>query len=157
MGFICHSLVSADDNIAKLSKFQRFLYNLKRKQFLKKEVYNQIRPISAPTPTLYSLPKLCKAGYPCRPILASNGSYTYDCTVWLNETLTPLGEHPSCIKDTFDFVSRLSKLNFDSSHMISFNVISLLTNIPLDLVIDIVLQKTYLNKEITLFHGLTKA
>ena len=44
--------VSVDDNIANLSKFQRFLYNLKRKQFLKKEVYDRIRPISALTPTL---------------------------------------------------------------------------------------------------------
>ena len=36
----------------------RFLYNLKRKQFLKKEVYDRIRPISTLTPTLYGLPKL---------------------------------------------------------------------------------------------------
>ena len=149
--------VSVDDNIANLSKFQRFLYNLKRKQFLKKEVYDRIRPISAITPTLYGLPKLHKEGHPCRPILASNGSYTYDCAVWLNEILTPLREHPSCIKDTFDFVSRLSKFNFSSSHMVSFDVISLFTNIPLDLVIDIVLQKIYSNKEMTLLHGLTKA
>ena len=41
--------------------------------------------------------------------------------------------------------------------MVSFDVISLFTNIPLDLVIDIVLQKIYSNKEMTLFHGLTKA
>ena len=77
--------VYVGDNIANLSKFQRFIYNLKRKQFLKKEVYDRIRPISALTPTLYGLPKLHKEGYPCRPILASNGSCTYDCAVWSNE------------------------------------------------------------------------
>ena len=38
---------------------------------------------------------------------------------------------------------QLSKFNFSSSHMVSFDVVSLFTNIPLDLVIDIVLQKIY--------------
>ena len=110
--------VSVDDNIVNLTKFQRFQYNLNRKQFLEKEVYDRIRPISALTPTLQGLPKLHKEGYPCRPILASNGCYTYDCAVWLNEIPSPLREHPSCIKDTLDFVSRLSKFNFDSSHIV---------------------------------------
>ena len=41
--------------------------------------------------------------------------------------------------------------------MVSFDVISLFTNIPLDLVIDIVLQKIFSDKEMTLFHEFTKA
>ena len=41
--------------------------------------------------------------------------------------------------------------------MVSFDVISLFTNIPLDLVIDIVLEKIYSDKEMTLFYRLTKA
>ena len=41
--------------------------------------------------------------------------------------------------------------------MVSFDVIGLFTNIALDLVIDIVLQKIYSDKEMTLFHGLTTA
>ena len=40
--------------------------------------------------------------------------------------------------------------------MVSFDVISLFTNIPLDLVINTVLQKIYSDKEMALFHGLTK-
>ena len=41
--------------------------------------------------------------------------------------------------------------------MVSFDAISLFTNVPLNLVIDIVLQKIYSDKEMTLFHRLTKA
>ena len=41
--------------------------------------------------------------------------------------------------------------------MVLFDVISLFANIPLDLVIDIVLQKIYLDEEMTLFHGITEA
>ena len=110
--------VSVDDNIVNLTKFQRFLYNLNRNQFLKKEVHDRIRPTSALTPTLYGLPKLHKEGYSCRLILVSSGSCTYDGALWLNEIPTPLCEHPSCIKDTFDFVSRLSKFNFGSNRMV---------------------------------------
>ena len=36
--------VSVDDNIANLSKFQRFLYNLKTKQFLKKKFTIELDP-----------------------------------------------------------------------------------------------------------------
>ena len=76
---------SVDNNIANLTKFQRFLYDLKRNQFLKKDIYDRIRPISALTPTLYGLPKMHKEGFSSRSISASNRRYTYDCAVWLNE------------------------------------------------------------------------
>ena len=41
--------------------------------------------------------------------------------------------------------------------MVSFDVIHLFTNIPLNLVINVILQKIYSDKALTLFHGLTKA
>ena len=68
-----------------------------------------------------------------------------------------LREHSSCVKDTFDFVCLLSKFNFGSNHMTSFDVISLLPNIPLDSVIDIALQKIYSDEDMTLIYWLTKA
>ena len=98
--------VLRDDNITNLAKFQRFLYYLRKKSFLGKDIYDRIRPTSAVTHTLCKVPKLHKKEYPYRPILASNGSYTYECASWLNDILVLLREHPTNIKDTFDFVSR---------------------------------------------------
>ena len=41
--------------------------------------------------------------------------------------------------------------NCGLSHMVSFNIISLFSNMSQDLVIDIALQKIYSNKQMTLF------
>ena len=49
------------DNLIHFSKFQNFLYRLRKKNDnLKEEIYYHIRPISAATPILYSVPKFYK-------------------------------------------------------------------------------------------------
>ena len=145
-----------DDKITDLAEFQRFLYYTKKKNFLGKDIYDRIRPTSAVPPTLYGLPKLHKKGYPCRPNLASKGScYTYEGVAWLNEILAPLREHPTDIKDTFDLVSRLSKINLSRTHMASIDVISLYKH-STSFAIDVVLQKIYSNSGVMLFHDLNK-
>ena len=78
------------------------------------------------------------------------------CAAWLNKTLAPIREHPTKIEDTFDFVSRLSITNLNSSHIASFDAIGLLTNIPLGLAINLALQKIYSDSKVALFHGLNK-
>ena len=146
--------VDSDDNISNLAKFQQFLYRLKKSGAIQTEIYNRIRPAAAATPTLYGLPKIHKEGTPCRPILASYDSFAYECAVWLSEILTPLREQPSNIKDTFDFVSRILSSKPGPNHMVSFDVKSLSTNIPIDFVIDQILEKSFPDKK-ALFHGLT--
>ena len=85
---------------------------------------------------------------------ASYDSFAYECAVWLSEILTPLREHPSNIKDTFDFVTRILSSKPAPNHMVSFDVKSLFTNIPIDFVIDQILEKSFPDKK-ALFHGLT--
>ena len=74
--------------------------------------------------------------------------------VWLSEILTPLREHPSNIEDTFDFVTRILSSKSGPNHMISFDVKSLFTKIPIDLVINQILEKSFPDKK-ALFHSLT--
>ena len=143
-------------NIRKLSKFQGFLYRLKASKQLDDELYHLIRPTAASTPMLYGLPKLHKDGIPLRPILASTGSFNYQSAVWLNKILMPLREHDSNIKDTFDFQEKLSNMvNLSSKILASFDVKSLLTNIPVDFTIQIILQKLFPDKS-TRFYGMNK-
>ena len=73
-----------------------------------------------------------------------------------NEILAPQREHPTNIKNTFHFVSGLSKISLSSTHMASFDAISLFTNIPLDFAINLVLQKSTLTAEWRCFTALTK-
>ena len=126
---------------------------MKKSGALQTELYNRIRPAAAATPTLYGLPKRHKES-PCRPILASYDSFAYECAVGLSEILTPLHKHPSNINDTFDFVTRILSSKLGPNHMASFDVRSLFTNIPIDYLIDEILEKSFPDKK-ALFHGLT--
>ena len=149
--------VCADDNITNLASFQRFLYRMSSKKVpdLDAETYQRIRPVAAVTPTLYGLPKIHKDGTPLRPILSSCGSYTYECAKWLTEILTPLRDHPSNLKDTFAFIERIKDQTISNQVMVSFDVSSLFTNIPVDFTIDLIISKVFANG-VKKFHGLSK-
>ena len=96
--------VDHDNSIHNLEKFQKYLYYLKRNGSLEQEIYDRIRLSAAVTTTLYGLPKTHKCDSPCRSVLTSTDCYTYECTSWLKEILSPLQQHPTNLKDTFEFV-----------------------------------------------------
>ena len=103
------TLVKSDKNVRNLEKFQNCLNRLKRGKLLDEDIYERIRPFAAVTPTLYGLPKTHKEACPCRPVLASNDCFNYKCASWLNEILNPLRQHPTNIRDTFEFVKRVQE------------------------------------------------
>ena len=59
----------------------------------------------------------------------------------------PLREHDSNIKDTFDFLEKLSKMvNLNTKTLASFDVKSLFANISFDFTKQIILQKLFPDK-----------
>ena len=106
---------------------------------------------------MYDLPKIHKDGCPIRPIIFAVGTYNYKLAKFLVEILSPLIENNKYIlKDTFDFVNKVSHLNTSvDKSMLSFDVESLFTNIPTLETIDIILRKVY-QRNRKYFHGLTK-
>ena len=80
-----------------------------------------------------------------RPVISSIGSYNYRLAKMLTNKLTTLRNSKFAIKDTFDFVQQLRKLNVNRSElrMVSFDVTSLFTKIPLTDTINIILNKKY--------------
>jgi len=144
-------------NLENLKKFQGFLSRLKRKGALGENVYNEIRPTAAVTPTLYGLPKVHKDNIPLRPILCSIDSFTDQCASWLSKSLSDLSRHPSTAKDTFEFL-RITDHELDRNRMMcSFDVKSLFTNIPVDFTVNLMLDKVFADadKE-NKFHGLNR-
>ena len=145
------------ENIRNLDKFQKCLYYLKQKGSLKQEIYDRIRPSAAITPTLYGLPKIHKEDRSCRPVLASTDCYTYECASWLSEILSPQRQHPTNLKDTFEFVEQMQQVKFkNNSIMVPFDVKSLFTNIPVDFVTDIILKEIYGSDSTKKVYGMTK-
>ncbi len=82
---------------------------------------------------LYGLPKTHKPDFPIRPILSMCNSPTYELAKWLCDVLQPVRSAvgQNIVKDSFSFVDSISNMNLSDRFMVSFDVQSLFTNVPL--------------------------
>ena len=71
-----------------------------------------------------SFPTLC-------PIVLSIGTFNYNLAHFLCDLLSPLVPNDYSCKDTFSFVSQIKNANLSKKLLVSYNVTSLFTNIPL--------------------------
>ena len=102
-------------------------------------------------PRLYGLPKTHKIDIPLRPILSMSGSPTHRTASWLSKLLEPVrdiyGNYR--ISDSFEFVSKIRNLNVNDCKLVSFDVTSLFTSVPVYETIEIILS-TIRDKQIDL-------
>ena len=82
---------------------------------------------------MYGLPKLHKlcnnsTSIPC----SSLGTYNYKLAKFLCDLLTPCLPMQHCTQDSFTFVEEIQKVSKTNHFMVSFDVVSLFTNIPLN-------------------------
>ena len=99
---------------------------------------------------MYGMPKLHKVSSsnalpPFRPIVSSIGTYNYKLAKYLCDLLTPLIPAEHCAKDTFTFVEDIKKVRCSNYFMVSFDVESLFTNVPLSETIDIAVNLIFQN------------
>ena len=92
------------------------------------------------TPRIYGLPKIHKEGAPLRPIVNTIGGPTYLLAKYLAQKLKPLAGHTkSFAKDSTSFVNELKNFKLDPDNkLVSFNVVSLYTNIPISEAIKVI-------------------
>jgi hypothetical protein len=140
-----------DPTIEREAKLQRSLLSLNKAGNLPTHIYNKIRPTGSRIGTLYGLRKVHKGINPPpagRPIISAIGTYTYDTAKYLVSILKPLRDEAKySLKDTFDLCSRLKKANEEDElkhcQMVSYDIVSLFTNVPINETIDIILEKAF--------------
>ena len=89
---------------------------------------------------IYGLPKIHKSGAPLRPIVNTINGLTYPLAKFLAQKLKPLvGCTDSFVKDSASFVQEWKDIKLDPGDLlVSFDVISLYTKIPIQEAIDII-------------------
>ncbi|KAL1124628.1 hypothetical protein AAG570_001252 [Ranatra chinensis] len=94
-------------------------------------------------PRLCGLPKVHKPGVPLRPIVSAIGSVTHETARLLARELRPLIESTTTyIKNSMPRKERLKSVDFiGSDHLVSFEVTSLFTNIPIKDTVDLVKKR----------------
>ena len=124
------------------NKLIQLLKTLKSQNVISKVLFDKLSPVGAQPPRLYGLPKVHKQNVPLRPIIDMSNSAFHAVAQWLVELLEPMRKAVSkySLKDTFDFVNRVKDLNVSNKVMLSFDVESLFTNVPLFETIDFICQ-----------------
>jgi hypothetical protein len=114
-------------------KITKALKNLERIDEIPTQLYRRLKPTGSKPPLFYGLPKIHKVGIPLRPIVASIGSPSYSLSKYIASLISPLaGNTVSFIKDSAHFVSIIGDLKLEEEEvMISFDVKSLFTNVPI--------------------------
>ena len=111
-----------------------------------KDVYQRCLSPKLPSlPYIYGLPKIHKVNSPLRPIVSSIKAPNKNLSLYLANVLgSQVGSvsdaHIKKTSDFLDFLKNDIKEPFD--HMVSFDVVSLFTNVPLDKVLEFVRSKT---------------
>ena len=147
--------IESDLTIIRENKLKNILTNLVKNNTITKEIFNKIRPVGSRPGIIYGLPKIHKPNYPLRPIISSSGTYNYNLVKLLDELIKPLlSDSKYILKDTFDFINIVSKLPSAGVKMVSFDVVSLFTNIPLLETIEIIVKRAF--KDNSTFHGFKK-
>jgi len=112
-------------------------------KYISSRAHSFLQVSGATLPRAYGLPKIHKAGYPLRIIVSSTGSPLHGLATFLHKILSKsLPPHFSHINNSLQLIEKLSGLHIPDDHCLaSFDVISLFTNVPIDMVLLSVREK----------------
>lgn len=154
------------NNVTRIreTRLQNYLRSLRAEKDKKKVlrenrietcVYNKVLPCCSRAGFI-GLPKIHKPNAPLRPIISAVKTYNYALAKHLNEILTPLVDTSFMLRDTYDFVNKVSTLDQHSDrYNVSFDVESLFTNVPTLETIDILLDLAF-KEEARFFHNFSR-
>ena len=137
--------LNEDPTLKREASLQQFLRKLKQINFFNEIEYDKLYPSGSAPARIYGTPKMHKFSssdsFPkLLPIVSSIGTFNYNLARFLCDLLSPLVPNDYSCKDTFSFVSQIKDANLSKTFLVSYDVTSLFTNIPLQETIDIAIN-----------------
>jgi len=109
-----------------------------QKKYIPKKIYYSLHSSDSILPKAYGLPKIHKENTPLRIIVSTINTALYAVAAYLQKIISHnIPNSNSHIKNSFEFADLLSDKTLNSTDtLISLDVASLFTNVPLDLALD---------------------
>ncbi|XP_011859234.1 PREDICTED: uncharacterized protein LOC105556743, partial [Vollenhovia emeryi] len=138
-----YSLVQRDPTNKILKNLTSLLTRWRDKNFISQGQYRNMYASDGVLPRAYGLPKIHKPNIPLRIIVSSVYTPLYNIATFLQDILQQsLPSNPTTVKDSFTLVESLRNTYVPAGvELISLDVVSLFTNIPLDLAINSVKKR----------------
>lgn len=107
------------------------------KSFINQNIRNSLKQNSL-LPRVYGVPKIHKPNYPFRIIVFTINSPLYYFSLYLHKIIyISILNSPFFVKDSFHLFDVISGLDLDDHHTLcSFDVVSLFTNVPIELALE---------------------
>ncbi|XP_064458851.1 uncharacterized protein LOC135369116 [Ornithodoros turicata] len=137
------SELSGDPTAASERKIVAALRKLRTKKLITDSLYWKLFTSDGATPKIYGLPKVHKNNCPLRPIVSFIGAPSYNVSKFLAELLAPLMyKNDQSVKNSAEFCELIRDIRIDDGDVMkSFDVISLFTNVPIDVALSVVRTK----------------
>ena len=128
-----YQLLKKDPTTKIKAKTLKQLKVLKDNEFIDNKLYYYLKPTDSPAPRFYGQPKIHKPGVPIRPIVSYSGSPLYSLNKYIANILKTYVKHENNnAKNSTTFSNYIRNVPIeDDEIMVSFDVTSLYTNIPI--------------------------
>ena len=129
----------------KLEKSLQYFLRINVKSHIDKSVYDVIHPNGTQPGAIYGLAKIHKANTPLRPVISMVNTPQYELGKYLDKVIKKVIPDKYMLKSTDDFLTKLHSCNLNASRcrLVSFDVESLFTNVPLKEVIKLASRYVY--------------
>ena len=143
-------VVKEDPTHVRLTTLQNYVRMLRNTNQINDEEYTMIYPKSAKIGRAHGSAKVHKVFEripPLRPIIDTIGSTHYGVGKFISKLLNPLTQNAYSLKDSFEAADRIRsippELYSNGYKLVSFDVKSLFTNVPLRKTINVILDRVY--------------
>ena len=140
--FVYTKLSKKSNPIAKItSDVNKYVWNLFKNKKISKAEYHFLHCSKGVTPRFCGLPKIHKASVPLRPIVSFINSPTLYLSKFLSRILSSLLVNRYSVRNSKEFVDYVQNFTISESEiLVSFDVVSLFTSVPMDKALNLVLE-----------------
>jgi len=135
--------VKSDPSLSIEKKLNLIIKKWFKKEYISKGEMLNLRSSDSLLPKAYGLPKIHKENIPLRIIVSSVNTSLYPVAKFLSRIISegvPCSKYQA--KNSFELCNALSKINIPENYILaSLDVVSLFTNVPLDLAIESVKKR----------------